>query len=137
MSKELLKKLSFSIGGVAIFVAGLIFAVMGDLSVKSSSFWLIGGILLTFGSGVCVVLGDIFKEKPTVMWVMKGVALGLAVAYIGFMVGFNISTANANSTKPEILTANTVLLVLTLVFTVIAIAAQTLDVVLTATVKEE
>lgn len=102
LNKELLTKLSFFIGVIGIFLTGLLFSILGDLLLSAASYWMIGGILLTFGSGVCLVLSDLFREKRIVKWVLLGLAIALAIAFIGFMVGCQIDLLKVNQAKPAI-----------------------------------
>lgn len=137
MDKELLKKIPYYVGMGLAFVVGLLFAVLGDLKLNSSSFWLIGGVLLTFGGVACLFLSDNFKEKKVVMWILKGVGLAMICAFIGYAVGFHNAMAVKWAQKPKFLVHNDPILIVMLVFSCLSVVAQIIDIVFTAVIKEK
>lgn len=137
MDKELLKKIPFIIGAVLTFIVGLLFVILGDLLLKTSSAWLIGGILLSFGGAVSAFFSETFKEKKIVLWILKGLALALVVAFIGYMIGFHNSIAAENVKKPAVLAKNDAVFISMEVLGSLAAVAQIADIVLNATLKEE
>lgn len=137
LDKELLNKLAFFISVGGAFVVGLLFSVLGDLTLKAASYWLIGGILLAFGGGACMVLSETFREKPTVKWVLKGVALAAAVALIGYFVGCQINLLEVNQAKPAIRDAVVPVIITLIVLDALTVAVETCHIVFTAVFKEE
>lgn len=137
MDKELLKKIPFILGVGLAFITGLLFTILGDLVLKSSSPWLIGGVLLAFGSVACLVLSENFKEKKALFWTLKGIALALALAFIGYMVGFHSAMIVKYAKKAQMLVKNDSVFAVLLVFVCLTAVAQVVDVVFNATLKEK
>lgn len=96
MEKNLLKKINvpllktivFLIGVLGVFVAGLFFVLAGDMMLTVQSLWLMVTIILSFGSAICVFLSGSFKERKQKMYILKSIAIGLAVAFLVFIVVF-------------------------------------------------
>lgn len=137
MSKELLKKISFFASAGFAFVVGLLFILLGDLVLKSGSDWLIGGILITFGSAVCIVLAESYKEKKVVSWVLQGIALALMIAFIGYLIGYHNSIAKSFIAKPKVIAQNDAIFITLLVLSCLTIAINIAEVVFKSIFKEE
>lgn len=137
MVKELLKKISFFVSVGLIFVVGLLFIILGDLILNSGSPWLIGAVIIAFGSAACFIVGEIYRERKVVLWVLKGVGLALAIAFIGYCVGFYFVMARAYAAKLDKFAGNTAIFITMMVLSSLAVVAQVTDIVFTAVLKEE
>ena len=137
MVKELLKKISFFVSVGLIFVVGLLFIILGDLILNSGSPWLIGAVLIAFGSAACFIVGEIYRERKVLLWVLKGVGLALTLAFIGYCVGFYFVMAETYATKLDKLAGNTAIFITMTVLSALAVIAQITDLVFTAVFKEE
>lgn len=137
IDKELLTKLIFFVGVAMVFIVGVLFSVLCDLKLKAGSSWLIGGILLTFGSGACAVLSETFREKPIVKWIMKGLAVAMAAAFIGLAVGMQGKLLVINATEPEIRVAIVPVMATLMALDALAVVVLACDVTLNALQKEE
>lgn len=86
MNKPLIKNITFYVGMGLIFAAGIIYVLLADIVVNTQSLWIMLAMLLSFGSAICGVLAENFKERRTKMIVLKSVAVGLAVLFIAFLL---------------------------------------------------
>ena len=82
MVKTLSKTISFYIGVLSMFVGGIIFVLMSDLTFSNSADNLIISVLLCFGSAIIFFFANDYMEKPWAMYLMKGIGLALAVGLI-------------------------------------------------------
>lgn len=129
MNKDLIKQIAFLGGTIVIFVAGLIYNICGDLVIGAASTWLFGSILLAFGSGICAVFSDRCKEKPKAYFALKGIAVGLAVGFIVLLIVFQ-AVVVPGLTMQKDRDAATAVDVVSIVVSVVALAALILDLVL-------
>lgn len=136
MSKDNMRKVFYFIGMIGAFIAGLAYVMLCDMLIKTVSTWLFLSVLLSLGSGICCILSDVYKEKRKVEIAMKAVAIGLAVMFIGFLFFYRfgpLSVFEKNRDKGLSL----IIVVISLVITLIAIAGQVGDLILTITNKDE
>lgn len=130
MNKDLLSKISYLVGTVGVFVSGLIYNIGSDLLLKTASTWLFGSIVIAFGSGVCAILSDNFKEKIKVCLSLKGVAVGLALGFVVFLVLY-LSLVIPTFERKRDIAYGMIITILSLVLTVISLGAQSADLGLT------
>lgn len=126
MNKDLLKKIIYLVGTIGIFVSGLVYNICSDLILKTASTWLFGSIVIAFGSGVCAILSDNFKEKAKICLSLKGVAVGLALGFVIFLILYLVLAVFAFETKREKV-YGMVITVISIVLSVISLGAQATD----------
>ncbi len=85
MSKSLLNNISFIVAIVGSALAGLFYVMVADLTLGLGAMWLFIAIVLAFGSVVCNVLSDNYKEQRKTMYILKGVATVLMVVFVSYM----------------------------------------------------
>lgn len=135
-NKSTIKLISLIVGGVTIFVAGLIFVVITDLKLKNTSTWLFISIIFSFGSGIANMLSDNIKEKPIPYYILKGLGVLLAIGYLVFLSVFAGSDFAA-AVDSKVRDVRDLAIVLSRVFCIIAIAAQAVNVVFAALTRKE
>ncbi|MDE7454235.1 MAG: hypothetical protein K2M64_00200 [Clostridia bacterium] len=146
MLKSRIKNVTFFIGVLTMFIGGLIFVIMSDLTFKNTSGNLIISVLLCFGSAIIFFFANNYNERPVVMYIMKAIGLALAIGLIVYFHWFSTSTfyteavetlrkggirteieyAGAKATMP-----------IALAFTYVATVFQATNIVLTATLKDD
>lgn len=126
MNNDLLKKIIYLVGTIGVFVSGLVYNICSDLILKTASTWLFGSIVIAFGSGVCAILSDNFKEKNKICLSLKGVAVGLVLGFVVFLILYLSLAIPAFETKREKV-YGTVITVVSIVLSVISLGAQATD----------
>lgn len=103
MNKNLIKNITFAIGGLLIAAAVLIFALVGDLSLKIGSAYLIILIVTGLGSAICFLLSSRFRDEPKKILLLKLIGIALAVLFIvAFFFLFYLTTlADASDVYDE------------------------------------
>lgn len=103
MNKNLIKNITFAIGGLLIAAAVLIFALVGDLSLKIGSAYLIILIVTGLGSAICFLLSSRFRDEPKKILLLKLIGITLAVLFIvAFFFLFYLTTlADASDVYDE------------------------------------
>ncbi len=98
MNKNLIKNITFALGGLIIATAVLIFALVGDLVLKIGSLYLIILIITGLGSSIFFMFSSKFRDEPKKMLTFKLIALGLAILFlVAFFFLFYLTTlANAS-----------------------------------------
>ena len=98
MNKNLIKNITFALGGLIIATAVLIFALVGDLVLKIGSLYLIILIITGLGSSIFFMISSKFRDEPKKMLTFKLIALGLAILFlVAFFFLFYLTTlANAS-----------------------------------------
>lgn len=146
MVKSLSKTITFYIGVLTMFVGGIIFMIMSDLTFNNNAGNLIIAVLLCFGSAIVFFFANNFLEKPVIMYVMKGIGLALSIGLIVYYHVFQGSEfyiaaveklRQAGILKATEYSAAKASVIVALVFSYIALAAQVANVVLTAVLKED
>ena len=156
MNKPLIKNIMLYIGIIAIFTAGMLFVLLADWMLTIQSLWLMLAILLSVGGIVCAALSERYRDRPTTMYVLKGVAVGLTVCLIAFFVVYlSIALAPAQelaegassfeksfAIKSAIGTKRSrvytlIVFIIVLAISAISLIAQVADIALTATIKDE
>ena len=96
--KNLIKNITFALGGLIIATAVLIFALVGDLVLKIGSLYLIILIITGLGSSIFFMFSSKFRDEPKKMLTFKLIALGLAILFlVAFFFLFYLTTlANAS-----------------------------------------
>lgn len=89
MAKTAFKNITFLIGAISMFAAGLIYMIMSDLSFGNTSVWLIIATVLSFGGALIFFFANSFAEKPALMYFMKILGLVLSVGFVAFLHYFN------------------------------------------------
>lgn len=130
MSRDLLKKIMYFVGTIGAFVAGGVFNILSDIILKTASTWLFLSIIIAFGSGICAVFSDSFKEKAKVCIILKSIATGLALCFVIFLVLYLTLVVSAFETKKEV-AFGMIITVTSIVLSVITLAAQTADLAFT------
>lgn len=130
MNKDLLNKIVYLVGMIGVFVSGLVYNVSSDLILKTPSTWLFGSIIIAFGSGVCAILSDNYKEKFKVHIALKSVAVGLALGFVVFLVLYLTLVIFAFDSKRD-RAFGLLISVISLVLSVISLAALSADLGLT------
>ena len=136
MLKQLFKNVSFYASCLVVFLAGLIYVLLSDVYLGNTAGWLFISILLSFGSGICFVLGETFKEKRWLTFVLKGVAIALAIGFIVFLYMFKASDF-CNSLMVQKHKIRDITIILTLILSYLAVIVQTANIVLNAIFKED
>lgn len=146
MLKSRIKNITFLIGVLTMFVGGLIFIVLSDLSFKNNAGNLIITVLLCFGSAIVFFFSHNFLERRVVMYVMKGIGLALAIGLVIYYHLFSVSefyvTAVEKLFKGGLKYKNeyagaVASIPIALTFSYIAMVVQAANIVLTATLKED
>lgn len=146
MNKNLIKNILFYIGTFAMFLAGVLFVIMSDLSIKNTSDRLIVSVLFSFGSAIAFFLANSLADKPKAMYVVKGIALALAVAFVVYIHVFSngqFYTAAVDklirgglSTQGQLATARATI-ILALILGYISTLAQAANIACVALFKED
>lgn len=143
---SLSKKISFYIGALAMFFVGVVYMLMSDLTFNNTSDRLIISVVLSFGSAILFFLSASFNEKPKIMFLLKGIALALAVGFIVYIHLFQVSDyflgvlkdfKNAGKAKAKELAASQATIVIALVVGYISLVGQVVNTTLVATIKED
>ena len=95
MTQSLVKKILLSVGGVLAIGIGLLYILITDLYLKNTANWLFFSIFTALGSGACVFLSESIKHKPIIYYIIKGLGVLFAVAFIIIVLQY-VSAANAN-----------------------------------------
>jgi len=82
MNKNLIKNITFAIGGLLIAAAVLLFALVGDLSFRIGSMYMLILILPGLASAVCFFAASRYRDEPKKMLILKLIAIGMAVVFI-------------------------------------------------------
>lgn len=93
MTRATIKTIVYYAATISIFVAGLVYMLMSDLTFGNSSQWLILSVIFSFGSGICAFVSAKLKDKIVPYYILKGSAIALAIAYIVFLILFTNTTA--------------------------------------------
>lgn len=136
MSKDNLKKTFYWLGMAGAFVAGLAFVLLCDIVIKIGSMWLFASILLSLGSGICEMLSETFREKRKTCIALKGAALGLAIAFIGFLPFFRFGPLISFETNRE-KGLSLIITIICVAITLVALVGQIGDLALTVKNKED
>ena len=98
MNKNLIKNITFALGGLIIATAVLIFALVGDLVLKIGSLYLIILIITGLGSSIFFMFSSKFRDEPQKMLTCNLIALGWAILFlVAFFFLFYLTTlANAS-----------------------------------------
>lgn len=152
------QRITYLIGALAMFFAGVFYMFMSDLAFNSNSFDLIVAVLLSFGGAILFFLSATFSEKPTVMWVFKGVGIALSVLFVVYVHTYQAGFSFGKLADPEKilnypemlevfrkrgvsgeadLIKSQMTIIVALVFSYIAIVAQAANTALEAVFKEE
>lgn len=146
MLKSQFKNITFLIGVLTMFVGGLIFMVMSDITFHNNSGNLIVSVLLCFGSAIIFFFANNFNEKPAIMYLMKGIGLALAIGLVVYYHWFKGSEYYFNELetlrKAGLVKANQYAgakasIVIAMVFAYVATAVLAANIVLTATLKDD
>ncbi|MCM1289937.1 MAG: hypothetical protein NC132_03800 [Corallococcus sp.] len=145
-AKSLSKLITFLIGVISMFLAGVLYMIMSDLSFGNTSVWLIIATLLSFGGAICFFFSNNFLEKPVVMYVMRGIGLALSVGFVIFLhcfhnteyfVGKIEGFINEGLKGEGALAASKATMIISYIFAYIGMVAQAANVVLVAVLKED
>lgn len=101
MIKPLIKKISFYVGVGLVFAAGLLYILLADILINTQSLWLMLSVLFAFGSAVCAVLSERYRGSGKALYVLKGVAVALAVCFIGILLMIMLISFSPAKEIPE------------------------------------
>ena len=137
------RSLSFIIGTVLAFLAGLIFALFVDLKVKIDSetiiisLWLFFAIVLAVGGGCFYFFGDSVKHKRKQTLILKAVGLVLCIGYIVFLSMFTTMVLpNAGLMQAVLQSANTIVTIC-YVLIILAIISYVINYILSVVLLDE
>lgn len=146
MLKSRLKNITFFVGVLTMFIGGLIFVIMSDLTFQNNSGNLIITVLLCFGSAIVFFFANNFIERPVVMYVMKGIGLALAIGLIAYYHYFSTSEfyiaaveklRKAGIAKQAEYAGAQASIIIALAFSYVATVVQIVNVVFTAVLKDD
>lgn len=164
MIKPLIKTISFYVGVGLIFLSGLLYILLADIVINTQSLWLMLAMLFAFGSAICLMISDNFKDgHKKFMYSLKGIAIGLGVCFVGvllmimlisfspaketdgkevsaFVRSFTIARVQLRGETGKYLKAGyktMTVYVTSIVIAFIGLVAQVLNLVMTVTIKEE
>lgn len=144
--KTLSRQISYLVGVIGMFVGGIFYVVMSDLSFQNTSDWLIISVLLSFGSAICMFLSVNFAEKPTILYLLKGLGVALGIGFVVFLhlfqtTDFYVSALDAMRKdiveQGAALSMSVATMIISLVFGYTGLAGQIGNVVLTVVFKED
>ena len=79
------RSISFIVGATLLAVVGIVFLVLSDLGLKNKAVWLLVSVLLSFGSSIVCFFSETVKDKPKLVYLLKGIALALAIGFIVYL----------------------------------------------------
>ena len=84
MSKILpkVKTIAFILAFVLIAGIGLVYMLLSDYLLKNAAIWLLITTIFSIGSAVCIILSANYKEQPTTMYILIGVAILCAILFL-------------------------------------------------------
>ena len=82
------RSISFIVGATLLAVVGIVFLVLSDLGLKNKAVWLLVSVLLSFGSSIVCFFSETVKDKPKLVYLLKGIALALAIGFIVYLYLF-------------------------------------------------
>lgn len=133
MTRATIKTIVYYAATISIFVAGLVYMLMSDITFGNSSQWLILSVLFSFGSGICLFFSVRIKEKIVPYYILKGSAIVLAIAYLVFLILFTKTTAYTSVVTARIAGRNATMIIsyiLSGISTALIVADTALDVFL-------
>lgn len=136
MTKKLIKTIVFYVGCLAVIVAGLLYLILTDLKFGNTAAWLLGVSVLAFGSGICGLFSVSFKEKKTVMYILKGAAVALCIGLIILIFVSKVSSPFVDVSEVLKADANTAVTI-PLVFAFISAPFLAADIALNLIWKDE
>lgn len=136
MNKKLIKTITYLAGAATAVLCGLMYLILSDIGFGNTAGWLLGVSLFAFGSGICQFFSQNFKENKVVLYILKSVAVALAIALVVF---FYISMANEPYTtvNPDKQPARDTIVTLSLIVAYISTVIQAGDLSLNLLLKEE
>ena len=144
---ELPQKLTLFTGVLAMFIAGVAYLFMSDLSFKNTAEWLIIATLLSLGGAILFILSANYGEKPIAMYLLKGFGLLLSVGFVLYihlfmaMNEYYLSQLDAFIKKgiagEKSLFLSLLTMGLTLALSYVAIVGQVANIVVTAVIKDK
>ena len=147
MPNELPHNVTLYIGALTMFVAAVFFMLMSDLSFNNTSSRLIVATLLSFGSAILFFLSASFNERPTIMYLFKGLGLALAIGFVVYLHLFQAFDSyylgkldefqKAGIAGKSGLAKTQATVIVTLILSYIALVAQVANTVLVAVIKED
>ena len=137
MNKLLVKQISLFSGGGLVFLAGLFYVLMTDLKMNNSATWLFIGIILAFGGSILFMLCESTKEKPKLLYPLKGLSVLISLGYVVFLFLFkNTSVYKDITLDVEIKKANIIILIAVLI-ALLGVIAQGLNIVFHVLTRDE
>lgn len=137
MNKLLVKQISLFSGGGLVFLAGLFYVLMTDLKMNNSATWLFIGIILAFGGSILFMLCESTKEKPKLLYPLKGLSVLISLGYVVFLFLFkNTSVYKDITLDVEIKKANIIILI-AVIIALLGVIAQGLNIVFHVLTRDE
>ena len=84
----MVKLIAFIASFVLIAGIGLTYMLLSDFLLKNAAAWLLITTVLSIGSAVCIILSANYKEKPTTMYILIGVAILCAILFLVTIYAF-------------------------------------------------
>ena len=78
----MVKLIAFIASFVLIAGIGLTYMLLSDFLLKNAAAWLLITTVLSIGSAVFIILSANYKEKPTTMYILIGVAILCAILFL-------------------------------------------------------
>ena len=139
------QKTTYFIGSIAMFIVGVLYLLMADLTFKNTADRLIIAVLLSFGSAILFFLSSNFNEKPKIMYLFKGLGVALAIGFVvyihifsgsEFYLGVLDKFRKAGISGESDLIASQATIVVTLILGYVSIVGQCANTVLEAVIKQ-
>lgn len=131
------KLISLLIGGILIFVTGLIFVLLADLKLKTYAVWLFVDIIISAGSGILNLLAENYRDKHVLYIVLKSIGYALSIGFVIFIFIFNASSFCKNINY-KLVNVRDITIVITAILSSISALAQTYNLILNiVTINEE
>ena len=131
------KLISLLIGGILIFVTGLIFVLLADLKLKTYAVWLFVAIIISAGSGILNLLAENYRDKHVLYIVLKSIGYALSIGFVIFIFIFNASSFCKNNNY-KLVNLRDITIVITAILSSISALAQTYNLILNiVTINEE
>ena len=124
------------VAAATAILCGLLYLILTDIGFGNTAEWLLGVSVFAFGSGICQLFSSNFKEKKTVLYILKAIAVVLAIVLVVFIY---ISMANQPYTtvNPDKQPARNAVVTLSLILAYVAAVVNAGDLALNFLLKEE
>lgn len=132
----IIKRVTFLVGVLAMFVGSICYMVMSDLGFGNESTWLILATLLSMGSAACQFFSSNMRDMPVKQIVLRSIGIALGIGYVLFLHLFT-GTAFYNGLGYKVVPARNACMIVSFIFAYVALVAQIANLVFIVTIKEE